>query len=171
MDVVAVSAGAGGYDLTGFANYILQLETYPSPMYFPYFIYSQIKLGSISAPLDLFFNEPYATDIPMLFNGSHGNDDINDALAEDISGFLTGNLIENFSDGAGFEELREALNINSIDGWNTTTKINLYHGTLDDIAEGSDENLVQHIPLEGLSHGSGLFPWGILTINWFNSLR
>jgi predicted esterase len=77
------------------------------------------------------------------------------------------------------------LTLNSIEGWNTSVTINLYHGTEDDnvpprqslnlynqfISAGSDTEKVKHFPMEGYSHGQGLFPWGIRTINWFNMLR
>jgi hypothetical protein len=185
LDLIAVSAGAGAYDLVDFTNYILQLETYPSPMYFPYFLYSQKVYGNITASLNLFFNEPYASDIPTLFNGTFENNEINDALTTEISELLTENILENFATASEFEELRNTLIFNSIEGWNTSLTINLYHGTEDDnvppeqslnlynefITAGSDPGKVHLIPMEGLSHGSGLFPWGIQTINWFNSLR
>jgi hypothetical protein len=184
-DLIAVSAGAGAYNLMNFTNYILELESFPAPMYFPYFIYAHKEYGSISAPLNLFFNEPYATDIPELFDGSYGNNDINNALAKELSILLTEDLRTNFASGSEYEELRDALTENSIEGWNTSLLINLYHGTEDDnvppdqslnlynefITAGSDPSRVHHIPMEGLAHGSGLFPWGIQTINWFNSLR
>lgn len=185
MDLIAVSAGGGGYNLIDFTNFVLDLETFPSPMYFPYFIYSHKVFGSITSPLSLFFNEPYASEIPGLFDGSHGNDEINDALANEISVLINPNLINNFSTGAEFSELRNALSGNSIEGWNSMLNIRLYHSTNDDnvppsqslnlynefIEAGSNPDRIKHIPMEGLAHGSGLFPWGISTINWFNSLR
>lgn len=185
LNLIAVSAGAGAYDLVDFTNYITLLESYPSPMYFPYFLYSQIEYGSISSPLDLFFREPYASAIPALFDGTNKNSEINNALTKNISELLTVNFLQNYSTGPEYEELRDALLVNSIHGWNTNYLINIYHGTEDDnvppvqslnlydefIFTGSDPEKVHHIPMEGLSHGSGLFPWGIQTINWFNSLR
>lgn len=185
MDLIAVSAGAGGYDLVDFTDHIIQLETYPSPMYLPYFVYSQKVFGTITAPLDVFFKQPYASDIPALFNGSYENGEINEALTEEIADLLTENFLMNYSTADEFSELRNALKNNSVNGWNTSLKIRLYHGTEDNqvppsqslnlynefIEEGSDAEKVQHIPMEGLGHGTGLFPWGIQSIIWFNSLR
>jgi acetyl esterase/lipase len=185
MDVIAVSAGAGAYDLVAFTNYVLELNTFPAPMYFPYFIYSHQKLGSITGSLDLFFNQPYATDIPDLFDGTHRNADINNALSSNIDALLTPALINTFMTSDGYDQLRNVLSENSIHGWDTGLKISLYHGTADDnvppsqslnlynefIAAGADPEQVKHFPMEGLGHGSGLMPWGISTVNWFNSLR
>ncbi len=184
-DLVAVSAGAGVYNLTDFTNYVIGIETFPSPMYFPYYIYSQIKYGEINSPLGRFFKEPYASNIPELFDGTKSNNDINNALTNQISDLLTANLIQNFATGAEFSDIRESLLSNSIEGWNTSLKIRLYHGTVDDnvppsqslnlydefISAGSNPANVQLLPMEGLDHGTGLFPWGISSIVWFNSLR
>ena len=44
MNVIATSGGAGAYDLMDFTEYVLGLESFPGPLYFPYFIYSQHAL-------------------------------------------------------------------------------------------------------------------------------
>jgi pimeloyl-ACP methyl ester carboxylesterase len=185
MDLIAVSAGAGAYDLMAFTNYVLAQESFPAPMYFPYFIYSHQQFGTITSPLSLFFKEPYASQIPDLFDGSQTNADINESLPNPISDLLTPDLIQNFGTADEFEELRNELTSSSIHGWKTNLRIQLYHGTADDnvppdqslnlfnefIAAGSSAEDVQHFTMEGLGHGTGLMPWGIGTVNWFNSLR
>ena len=112
-------------------------------------------------------------------------DAINEQLTTQIGDLLTANLLDNFGTAIEFSTLREALTLNSITGWYTSVPVNLYHGTNDDnvppqqsqnmynefIGSGSASGLVHYYPMEGLGHGSGLLPWGIQTINWFNSLR
>jgi len=185
MNVIAASAGAGAYNLTDFSKYVIDLESFPSPMYMPYFIYSHHEYGNITGSMDLFFKQPYAGLIPGLFDGSHSNNDINNELTTIIPDLIASNLISNFETASEFSQLRETLVENSISGWNTTVKINLFHGTEDDNVppqqslnlyneftdSGSGTGMVQYFPMEGLSHGSGLMPWGILTFNWFNSFR
>jgi hypothetical protein len=185
MNVIATSGGAGAYNLMGFTEYVLGLESFPGPLYFPYFIYSQMIYGTINGSLDEFFREPYAGKIPVLFNGSYDNNAINDQLTTQINDLLTANLLDNFSTATEFSTLRETLTLNSITGWYTSVPVNLYHGTLDDnvppqqsqnlynefIGSGSASGMVHYYPMDGLAHGSGLLPWGIKTINWFNSLR
>jgi pimeloyl-ACP methyl ester carboxylesterase len=185
FEVAAVSCGAGAYDLMTMSTYVLGSETFPGPLYLPYFIYSQQVYGNIPDPLTKFFKEPYAGNIPELFNGTYDNDEINFQLTYSIPDLVTEDMLENFSSGPDFSNLRELLIDNSVFGWNTTTKVNIYHGTKDlnippsqsvalyndFINAGADPELVKYIELEGYTHGTGLIPWGILTINWFNSVE
>jgi pimeloyl-ACP methyl ester carboxylesterase len=185
MEVIAVSAGAGAYNLMDFSTYLFSLETFPSPFYLPYFVYSQMVYGSISAPLSRFFNEPYAGRIPGLFDGMHGGSAINDELSENISEMFTTGILTEFETGDQFAELREVLEQNSISAWNTGASIHLYHGNLDDnvpaqqslnlyngfIDAGVEPGQINHFVMEGRNHDSGVMPWGVLTIEWFNSLK
>ncbi len=185
MKINAVSAGAGAYDLTEMAQYIFSQTTFPSPLYFPYFIYGQKQLGSITGSLGSFFSEPYATAIPGLFDGLHSGGNINESLSENIQELFTAQLRTNFITSPDFEELRYELTQNSIDGWNTDTYLRLYHGTADlnvpkqqsvamynrMIDAGSSTDQVKLILMDDLTHDSGLIPWGIETINWLNAME
>lgn len=185
MDVIAVSAGAGAYDLLAFSNHLFTLETFPAPFYLPYFVYAQKEIGLIHSPLNLFFKEPYASEIPGLFNGLHSGNEISDELTYEIDGLFTTDLLTQFNMGNQFEELRSALENNSIHGWESEVKIGLYHGSIDDnvfpiqslvlynefIEAGTSESLISHHIMEGKNHDTGVIPWGIMTIEWFNTLK
>jgi pimeloyl-ACP methyl ester carboxylesterase len=185
IEIAAVSCGAGAYDLMTMSYYVLSRETFPGPLYLPYFIYSQQVYGNITDPLTKFFKEPYAGVIPALFDGSYDNDAVNSQLTTSIPDLITESMLENFASGSEFSNLRDLLSENSVSGWITTAKVNIYHGTSDVnvppeqsaalyedfIHAGADPNLVSYFELEGLTHGTGLIPWGILTINWFNALE
>jgi len=185
IDVAAASCGAGAYDLTAMSNYILNLETFPGPHYLPYFIYSQQELGLIQEPLSTFFKSPYAERIPQLFDGTNSNNEVNAQLTNTIGDLLTDNLINNFQTSQDYEGLRLRLEENSIDAWNTNAELHLYHGT-DDlnvpaeqssliynafINAGADPDKVLLFELTGKDHEGGVLPWGISTINWFNTLE
>src|SRR3990172_9067460 len=73
LEIVASSCGAGAYDLMTMSSYVLDLETFPGPLYLPYFIYARQQYGTLMDPLDKFFKEPYAARIPVLFDGSYSN--------------------------------------------------------------------------------------------------
>ena len=45
FEVEATSCGAGAYDLINVADYIIHLDTFPSPLYLPYYIYSHQQYG------------------------------------------------------------------------------------------------------------------------------
>lgn len=184
ISVKATSCEAGAYDMMSVSDYILQQDTFPGPLYLPYFIYSQQQMGTISDPLTKFFKEPYAGRIPVLFDGSYSNAEVDAQLTDTIANLVTDNLRNNLGNGTDFSELRNLLTENSVTAWKTKSLINFYHGTADLNVppEQSDEiyagfqnqgvsDKVNLYKLDGLNHETGIIPWGIMTINWFNSLE
>lgn len=185
FNVTAVSCGAGAYDLMTMSDHVLGLETFPGPLYLPYFIYSQQNMGFIDDPLELFFKSPYAGYIPDLFDGSLSNDEVNAQLTEEMADLVTDALRENFQTAQDFGQLREVLERNSVPAWASGNRINFYHGT-DDLnvppeqsfaihqgflSAGAAAEKVRFFEMPGMDHGSGLIPWGIQTLTWFNSLN
>ncbi|MBN1158020.1 MAG: hypothetical protein JXA61_01455 [Bacteroidales bacterium] len=185
FDVVAASCGAGAYDLISITEYFISQVTIPSPMYLPYFIYAQKVYGTIQDEMDKFFNEPYASLIPGLFNGSLSSAQINAQLTGVIEDLITTEVIEDFTDGADFAQLRNAMADNSTYAWNTSSYINFYHGSddldvppsqsseiFDDFIQiGVTTDRVNFFEFEGLVHNTGVIPWGVASILWFNELE
>jgi pimeloyl-ACP methyl ester carboxylesterase len=185
INVAAASCGAGAYDLMAMSDHVLALQTFPGPLYLPYFIYSRIDAGDMPGPLTQFFKEPYASRIPGLFDGTHSNDEVNAQLNDTIAKLVTDEMINSFSTSADFVTLRSLLMANSASAWNCDAVIRFYHGTADQnvppnqsdiiynrfISMGVSPSKVTLLPMEGLTHGTGLVPWGISTINWFNQLK
>jgi hypothetical protein len=185
IPVTATSCGAGAYDMMAMSTYVLEQEVFPGPLYLPYFIYSQQLFGAHNDPPGKFFNEPYASRIPEIFNGMYSNTQVNAQLNDTISMLLKSNMITDFSSGADFEQLRSLLIKNSVTAWLPGSKINFYHGSTDlnvppvqsqliynsfvNLGVGQDK--VQYIPLPGTDHEFSLLPWGLKTINWFNGLK
>jgi len=183
--ISAASCGAGAYDLISMSTYVLSQETFPGLLYLPYFIFSQQQYGALTDPLDKYFQEPYASRIPDLFNGSYGNSEINAQLNDTVGKLVTVDLRNNFETSESFSTLRTLLSQNSVQAWNTDTRIRIYHGTddinvppvqslslyNDFIAAGVNPSIITHIELNGLTHETGIIPWGISTINWFNELE
>ena len=185
IPVTATSCGAGAYDMLAMSTYVLQQEVFPGPLYLPYFIYSQQVFGSHNDPLSKYFNEPYASRIPELFNGSYSNLEVDAQLNDTLALLLKSNMISDFSNGADFEQLRSLLVKNSVTAWLPESKINFYHGSADlnvppiqsQLIYNSFQNLgagqdkVQFISLPGTNHEYSLLPWGLKTITWFNELK
>jgi pimeloyl-ACP methyl ester carboxylesterase len=183
--VDAASCGAGAYDLTAMSEWVMALETFPAPHYLPYFVYSEQDYGALADPLTRFFNEPYASRIPELFDGSYENDQVNSQLNDTISVLLTADMRANFKTSADYAPLRNALIKNSVTAWNPNALIRFYHGTADVnvppeqttlmasrmLDAGGDPDRVVVLPMEGMNHETGVIPWGIQTINWFNELE
>lgn len=185
MDIGGVSCGAGAYSLIPMSEYVLGLETFPGPLYLPYYLYAHQFYGIISTPLSAFFKDPYPMIIPSLFDGSLDNDEVNAELTTQIADLLTDNMRNNFTTDQAFGELRMALEASSVAGWSTNVPLRFYHGTADEhvppqqsllvynefVDAGSSTDMVQHITKEGLNHGTCLIPWGFETIDWFNTLE
>ena len=183
--VQAVSCGAGSYDLMAMTNYLLTIQTFPTPLYLPYFVESHIKNGFISLSLNSVFKEPYATRIPGLFNGMLNSDQIDAQLNDTIYEFLADSLLLDFGSSSTYAELRNELTVNSVPAWKTTNRIFFAAGTSDKdvpsfisqntynafISLGLDTSQIKLSLYPDLDHSSALIPWGLETINWFNTFK
>jgi hypothetical protein len=185
IPVTASSCGAGAYDMMAMSDYVLAQNVFPGPLYLPYFIYSQQLFGAHNDSPEKFFNEPYASRIPELFNGTYDNDQVDAQLNDTISLLVKADMITNFNTSADYSQLRSLLVKNSVTAWLPVSKINFYHGS-DDLnvppaqsqliydsflAIGAGTDKVQLISLPGTDHEFSLLPWGLKTINWFNDLK
>lgn len=185
LEPIGVSCGAGAYNLTAVATHILKQETYESPVYLPYFIESHQRNGLLNTSLDLYFNAPYVSVIPAVFNGNNNLGSINNALSDTIAKLMTPLMIDSFLTGTKLEALRNELLVNSVEAWQAKSKLLFIHGKDDktvpafeseNIAArfkelGLPESQVQLSLLEGMDHGSGTIPWGIKSIVWLESLK
>lgn len=185
IEIKAASCGAGAYDLMLMSEWVMDLDVFSAPHYLPYFVYSEQEFGALTDPLSHFFNEPYASAIPQLFNGEYENDQVNQALNDTMSVLLSAEMLDGFRDGAGYANLRNVLNLNSVDPWQPDALLRFYHGTSDVnvppaqsesiydrfISAGTDPGRITYIEMAGMNHDTGVIPWGIKTINWFNELE
>ncbi len=185
IPVTATSCGAGAYDMMAMSTYVLAQQVFPGPLYLPYFIYSQQVSGAHTDPLSKFFNVPYSTRIPELFNGTYSNTQVDAQLNDTMPVLLKTGMISDFGSGADFAQLRSLLAKNSVPAWMPTSKVNFYHGSADlnvppeqsqlmynsflNLGVGQDK--IQLINLPGTDHEFSLLPWGFKTINWFNELK
>ncbi len=185
FNLVASSCGAGPYSLEYMNSYIVGLDKYPMPYFLAYLLNSFHTIGSFSNPLSDFFQEPYATNIPGLFDGEHSGGSINAALTTQLSSLLTPEYIAGYATSSKYEQERSALTANSIVAWNTTIPTRLYHGELDDYipfslsekmlndfrAKGVSNTGVQLTIIPGADHSTGVYQTGLQTILWFLTLK
>ena len=122
-------------------------------------------------PLSNFFQEPYASKIPDLLDGSKSSGEINNELTEVVSEYLHPDMINNFDSDAKYSEFKQALIANSLLDWIPTAPMRMYHGTADITVpfsnsevtfeklkeNGAGDNLL-FIPIEGADHSSGFLP-------------
>jgi pimeloyl-ACP methyl ester carboxylesterase len=184
FNLKASAPGAGPYDLKSINEYILSQETYPMPYYFGYLYNSLINLDEEAVPpVEEIFKAPYDSLVPTLFDGSKSGEEINAELTTDVAGLFTENYRLNFKTDTLFDSLKEMLEANSIEAWNTSIPTKIIHGKADNyvpatvseniyndfVAKGAG-NRVEHVEIPETDHIGGIVPAGLISIGWFIEL-
>lgn len=172
-NLIASFPAAGGYDVKGVQEYFFGLETYSEPFFLPYVAYGYQTAFDWTQPLTNFFNEPYASKIPALFDGSKNGSAINAELTTSIIGLVNNDLLENIDTDADYAYIRDAFTANSLIDFAPTIPVFMYHGNADItvpfqnsvssynkyIENGASPNIVTFYTLEGATHTTGFFPY------------
>ncbi|MEL6559382.1 MAG: lipase family protein [Bacteroidota bacterium] len=171
--LVASFPASGGYDLKGFQEIIFDLDTYHQPFYLAYISYAYQTAFEFEQPLSLLFNEPFASEIPSLFDGSNTGDQINDRLSDDLSVLLNPGFLNGIDSDADYQFMANALVDNSLLDWTPTIPMYMYHGDADItvpyqtsvstynrlLENGASTDVVSFTNLEGRNHTTGLTPY------------
>jgi pimeloyl-ACP methyl ester carboxylesterase len=181
LNVTAVAAGAGGYDLVNMLGDITSSETYSNPSYLAFVLMSYNNTYNWNKPLTYFFKQQYADALSQYMNGEYGSSFINDKLTTNVADLLDSDFYERLKQNSE-TDLKIALNDNSIHGWKTSFPIQLYHGTSDEVIpyqnseitlgnfESAGSTSVTLTPIEGGTHGSSFVPMMEHFIPWFLEL-
>ncbi|MGB3587603.1 MAG: lipase family protein [Tunicatimonas sp.] len=182
-EVVATAAGAGGYNIRQGMEMILQGTTYPVPANLAYLVYAYQQTNNWSRPLTDFFQEPFASQIPDLFDGSNSTGFINSQLPTILNDLFQPDFLANIRNSSDSEFLT-ALEENSVHDWAPQTPLRLFHDIKDDVvpaevSENTFETMQQNGATEVLyfpydlapTHQEAAQPMYLQTIPWFNSLR
>lgn len=162
---------AGGYDVKGVQEYFFDQETYDQPYYLAYVARSYQTVYNWSQPLSQFFQEPYASRIPSLFDGSNSGSEINDQLTYTVSDLIAPDVLEELNTNPQYSYLVNAFTENSLTDWVPRHPMYMYHGNDDTtvpyqnsvdvynlfITEGADSVTLTTLP--GADHGSGVQPY------------
>ena len=181
----AAACGAGAYNLVEMSKHVLGLDEYSNPFYLPYFIESRRQNGILNEALTMYFNQPYANDIPDLFDGTLCNSEMNDQFPSRIAEMLTPDFIANFETSESYAPLRAELQKNSIDTWSLQADLRIYHSTGDNsvpsflsenmyndfIDQGVPPAKITLVKEELLDHNDAINHWGIDALAWINSLE
>lgn len=183
--VRAAACGAGPYDMSYFNDYVLGLTEYPMPVFLCYIANAYSEYGIYSNSLADLFNDPYAGRIPGLYDGLHSSEQINGQLTVSISGLFRAEYIAGHASAPEYQDVRDALDANSIEGWNSDVPILFMHGTADTyvipalsemmhaamIAAGSSSLTCTYMTLEGFDHSGGIIPSGFAGLDFFKDYR
>jgi hypothetical protein len=178
FNLIGSGCGAGAYNLIEMRDYLLAQTDYVQPYYLPFLLWGYRSTGDIESDLSLYFQEPYATRIPTLYDGLHSGSEINAQLTSNISELMVSDLIEE-PNAPKFAKLTMALQSNSQGAWMNQKPIHFFHGTNDvhvpySITEnlvdqfrvsGQNDDLIQFTPLAGADHVNGSIPMFLVVLN------
>ena len=190
FELVGSSCGAGPYSISDLfmAKLTNELTTeIPQPYFFAYMMnaYKEYEmLGTLE--LKDIFNEPYASNIPGLFNGRNSSSVINDSLSTDISKLINKEYLEGITNiNSKYLPVRKSYAHNDIHAWQIKTPTWLFHGSTDKVVPpvvtadmvksfrmaGSSDHILKECILLGLGHTQAVIPYGLSTIENFLQLE
>ncbi|SHH32916.1 Secretory lipase [Chryseolinea serpens] len=173
MTLVASFPAAGGFDLKAIQEYLFSQTEYADPYYLAYLVNSYQQYYKENNLLKDFFNEPYASAIPGLFDGQHAPSSIDAQLTTSMKDLVSDDLREGIDTQPRFNYIVALLNENSlVNQWYPKTVMYVYHGVDDTtvpysnsestyqklIANGASAEQLHFISLEG-DHGSAVKPY------------
>lgn len=131
FNLVASFPAAGGYDVKAMQEYFFGIETYNDPYYMAYVAQAYKTTFDFEQPLSEFFQEPYASRIPSLFDGTMSSGDINAQLTTTIADLIEPDLRSNIDTDVKYNYLKDAFTENGLVDWKPTIKMFMYHGNAD----------------------------------------
>lgn len=188
FNLKASACGAGPYNLNYINEYVTGRQTYPMPYFLGYMFNSYINLG-LSTPIDDVFQEPYASKILTLFDGTKSGEDINTELTTSIPDLFTADYIANYGPDGAYASVDSMLQANSISAWPTEIPTLIIHGMEDtfvpkEVSTNIYQNLLQEIQNNGISmdrvswigipgvdHADGIIPAGVASVKWFLNMQ
>jgi pimeloyl-ACP methyl ester carboxylesterase len=185
FDLAGCTCGAGSYDVSYFNSWLLGQTEYPMPSFIGYISNAYSTHGLFTNPLGDIFNEPYATRIAELYDGTRSTEQINDQLTKTISQLFKPEYVSGYASAPAYQSVRDAMTANSVDGWDSNVPLLFTHGTADTyvppvlsqriynamITAGTSVASCAYVPLEGLDHSAGIVPAGLAGLAFFKSLR
>ncbi len=169
--LVASFPAAGGYDIKGVQEYFFDQDEYDQPYYLAYVARSYQTAYNWTQPLSQFFQEPYASRIPDLFNGSKSGSEINAQLTTTVANLITADILAEIDTDPQYAYIVDAFTENSLTDWVPELPMYLYHGDADTTVPyensvsvyndfvSAGAGAVHFTRLPGADHGSGVQPY------------
>jgi hypothetical protein len=128
--ITAAAPGAGAFNISGTASYMINADQIDYPGYIPYVLMTYIKYYKLNINLTDIFQEPYASRIPGLLDGSKDSPEITANLTINPKQLLTSKFIQDFN-GSGYQELKSYIKQNDNYNWKPNVPIHLFQGLKD----------------------------------------
>lgn len=185
FNLVGSACGAGPYDISLLFDAMVNVTTYPMPVYIGYIFNAYSSYGQISNPVSDIFNQPYASRISTLYTGNLSFEQINAQLSTSISELLNPSFISGFTSSDKYASVRKALKDNSIEPWHTYKQLLLVHGGSDTqvnpistetmynemLQAGTSADKIQKVIVPGADHSDGVLPSMLLGIKFLYNLK
>ncbi len=182
LKVTASGAGAGGYDLEHMLARIISGDGYDHPANLAFILQAYNRTYHWNRPLTDFFQEPYATRIQELIDGTRTSSSINSALSSNPAELFNPVFLASLR-ADGEVVLKQALKKNSLRNYVPASPTRLYHGSADTmvpfenseitfkamLAAGAANN-VRLISIPGGTHQSSLEPMIQDLIPWMEGI-
>ena len=177
--------GAGPYDIGLLFSSMVGVTTYPMPVYIGYIYNAYSAYKQITNPVSDIFNEPYASKISTLYNGTKSSEQINSELTTSIADLLTPSFISGYKISDKYSSVRNAFSLNSIEAWHSYKPLLLIHGDSDTqvnpvsteniynemIQAGTSSDIMKKVIIPNADHGDGILPAMIEGIEFLYNLK
>lgn len=186
FNVAGCACGAGPYDIEYFNSYVLGLTEYPMPSFLGYIAKAYDDHDFFTSTLADIFNAPYASNITTYFDGEHTTGEINEQLTTVIANLFKSDYRTGFASAPAYQSVRDAMTLNSIAAWNTTTPLLFMHG-LDDTyvpsvitdnmyddmvaASTSGGSNISKVQFAGKDHSETIVPACIEGLKFFKAIK
>ena len=185
FDLIGSACGAGPYDIYMLLEGMINVTTYPMPVYLGYIINAYTAYDQFTNTVNDIFNEPYASRISTLYTGLLTSSEINNQLTTSIPELINPEFLAGFGSAPEYSSVTDALNSNSISAWHSYKHLLLLHGANDIdvnpastenmysamIDAGTSENICSKVIIPDADHESGILPAMIQGILFLNDLK
>jgi pimeloyl-ACP methyl ester carboxylesterase len=177
--------GAGPYDISVLLKDMMSVQTYPEPVYIGYIMNAYKAYDQFTNPVSDILQEPYASRISTLYNGTLNFGQINAQLTTSIPGLMNPGFLTGYATDTKYAPVREAVKRNSVSAWQTNVPLLMVHGGSDTqvfpvatesmyaamIQSGSSPAVVKKVIIPGADHSDGVAPAMIMGFWFLNALK
>jgi pimeloyl-ACP methyl ester carboxylesterase len=181
-EIVATAAGGGTYVLSSLTADIINNDVYSSPELLAFLIWSYHTYYNLAGDAGQYFQEPYASLIPDLFDGNLTLGEIKSQLTPDLSQLLKKDFLDDFRNGDE-NTISNLLQENSVPAWAVDSPVNLLHTPDDEVLnisnsqkfltqlENAGASNITFTPLVASSHRQAVIPMLVTTIFWMQNFQ
>lgn len=181
IKITAVASGAAASSLTETSKTFSTSAKLAYPAYVLYIYKAYKTYYTLSYTANQIFNEPYASKVDSLLDGTKTGGQINSAITDSTAKLFTANFISTYN-GSGFTELKNLFAENDLIDWKPIAPLRLFHGIKDitvpyknsEMAYNSFKSKGSNVTLVTYStgaadHGGSALPWFFDTLTWLGT--